>query len=146
MRNLTDRFGSAWLSAWSRVQLGTLSIARGRLGEAEVLLAEALDLGLAARSTRSVTLCLGAFARLAFAKGDPERGALLAGATEGMRRPVGLKEWPTLRRADAELVAQVRQALGTDRFEQIFADGVLLNRQEAVASVRDPRWVDTQAC
>ncbi len=146
MRNLTDRFGSAWLSAWSRVQLGTLSIARGRLGEAEPLLAEALDLGLAARSTRSVTLCLGAFARLAFAKGDPERGALLAGATEGMRRPVGLKEWPTLRRADAEFVAQVRQALGTDRFEQIFADGLLLNRQEAVASVRDPTWVDTQAC
>ncbi len=145
MRNLTDRFGSAWLSAWSRVQLGTLSIARGKQSQAQALLDDALDLSLAARSTRSVSLCISAFARLAFANGDPERAALLAGATEGMRRPAGLKEWPTLRRADAELVAQIRQALGTDRFNETFADGLLLNRQEAVAAVRHPGWTDSQA-
>jgi predicted ATPase len=145
MRNLTDRFGSAWLSAWSRVQLGTLSIARGKQGQAQALLDDALDLSLAARSTRSVSLCISAFARLAFANGDPERAALLAGATEGMRRPAGLKEWPTLRRADAELVAQIRQALGTDRFDEIFADGLLLNRHEAVAAARHPGWTDSQA-
>jgi hypothetical protein len=56
-----------------------------------------------------VTLCLAAFARLALAEGDPERAALLAGAAEGLRQPVGLQAWPTLRRAEAELVAQVRQ-------------------------------------
>jgi predicted ATPase len=145
MRNMTDRFGSAWLSAWSRVQLGTLAIAQGKLGEAQTLLEDALDLSLAARSTRSVSLCMSAFAGLAFANGDPERAALLAGATEGMRRRAGLKEWPTLRRAHAELVAQIRHALGTDRFNQIFAGGLLLNRQKAVATVRLPGWTDTQA-
>jgi hypothetical protein len=32
--DLGDRFGSPWLSAWSRVQLGTVSILRGDLREA----------------------------------------------------------------------------------------------------------------
>ena len=77
---------------------------------------EGLELSLAARSTRSVTLCLTAFARLAFVEGDPQRAALLAGAAEGLRRRVGLQPWPLMRRVEAELVAQVRQALGADRF------------------------------
>ncbi len=78
---------------------------------------EGLELSLAAHSTRSVTLCLTAFARLAFVEGDPQRAALLAGAVDGLRRRVGLRPWPLLRRDEAELVAQVREALGPDRFD-----------------------------
>jgi hypothetical protein len=66
------------------------ALVRGRLEEARALLEEALGLSLAARSTRSVTLCLAAFAQLAFAEGDTERAALLAGTAEGVRRRVGL--------------------------------------------------------
>jgi ATP/maltotriose-dependent transcriptional regulator MalT len=33
-RDLAERFDYAWLAAWSRVQLGTLAVNRGRLGEA----------------------------------------------------------------------------------------------------------------
>jgi hypothetical protein len=36
-------------------------------------------------------------------------------------------------------VAQIRQAVGADRFDQEFAAGVRLNRQQAIAAVRDPR-------
>jgi hypothetical protein len=43
----------------------------------------ALELSLATHSTRNVTLCLTAFAQLAFVQGDGERAALLAGAAEG---------------------------------------------------------------
>jgi hypothetical protein len=96
----------------------------------------ALELSLAAHSTRSVTLCLAAFARLAFVEGDPQRAALLAGAAEGLRRRVGLRAWPLLRRDEADLVAQVRQALGADRFDQPYAAGSRLSQQEAVAAVR----------
>ena len=84
-----------------------------------------------------MTLCLAAFARLAFVEGDPERAALLAGAADGLRRRVGLRAWPLLRREEAELVAQVRQALGADRFDQAYAAGSRLSQQEAVAAVRD---------
>ena len=71
---------------------------------------------MAARSTASVTVCLAAQARLAFAQDDPERAARLQSAADGLRRRVGLRVWPTLRQAEADLIARARQTLGTDRF------------------------------
>ena len=75
------------------------------------------------RSTPFVTLCLAAYARLAFGEGDPERTALLEGAADGLRRRVGLHAWPMLRPTETELTAQLRKALGSDRFDQAFAAG-----------------------
>ena len=123
--------------------LGTLALAQGRPEEARALLDEALGLSLAAHSTRSVTLCLAAFARWALAAGDPEWAALLAGAAEGLRRRAGLQAWPILRQAEAELVAQVRQALGAGRFDQVFAAGARLTQREAVAAARDRHSAST---
>jgi hypothetical protein len=119
MRELADRFGYTWLTASARLQQGTL------------------DLSLASRIIRNVTLCLAAFAQLAFAEGDPERAALLAGAAEGLRRRTGFSTWPMLRRGEAELAAQIRQSLGDDRFARAFAAGSRLSQQEAVAAIRD---------
>ena len=145
VHDLAERLDNAWLAANSRVYLGTLAIMRGRLEEAWGLLEEGLELSLAAHSTRSVALCLVAFARLAFAEGDAERAALLVGAAEGLRQRVGVAVWPPMRRRlEAELVVQVRQALGADRFDRMFAAGTRLNGQEAVAAVRDQR-ADTRA-
>jgi tetratricopeptide (TPR) repeat protein len=144
-RDLGKRFEDAWMAAWSRVQLGTLAVVRGRLEEARALLEEALELSLAAHSTQSVTLCLAAFARLALVAGDAEQAALLAGATEDLRRRVGLRSLVALRQGEAELVAQVRQALGADRFEEVFAAGARLSQQEAVAAVRDRRGAGAAA-
>jgi predicted ATPase len=135
-RDLTDRLDYAWLSAWSRFQLGRLAVMRGRLEEGRTLLDEALSLGLATHSTRSVTLSLVAFAQLVLAEGDPERSAQLAGAAEGLRRRIGLRAWPTLRRAEAELVDQIRQTLGEDGFARAFAFGSELGQREAVAAAR----------
>jgi hypothetical protein len=84
-----------------------------------------------------VTLCLAAFAQLAFAEGNPERAALLAGTAQGLRRRIGLWVWPSHRRQEAELIAHLRQALGTARAEQVLAAGARLTRREAVAAVRD---------
>jgi predicted ATPase len=144
-RDLAARVDSAWLAAWSRVLLGTLALVRGQLEEARVLLGEALELSLAAHSTNSVTLCLAAFAWLVFVEGDAERAALVAGAAAGLRQRVGLGVWPTVRGAETALVAQIRQALGVDRFEQVFAAGAGLSQREAVAAVRDRRGADTGA-
>jgi len=138
-RGRADRFSYDWLATWSRVQLGTLDVLRNRLKEARELLDEALDLSLAARSTPFVTLCLAAQARLAYGEGDPERTALLEGAADGLRRRVGLRAWPMLRPTETELTAQLRQALGADRFDQAFSVGSQLNQREAVAAVRDGR-------
>ena len=143
-RDLGDRFGSTWLSAWSRVQLGTVSILRGDLRQAREVLDQALELSVAARSTDGMTLCLAAYAQLAFAEGDPARSALLAGAAEGLRRRAGLRVWPTLRPGEEELMTQVRQTLGAERFDQAFSARAGLTQQQAVAIVRDQRRTGTQ--
>jgi hypothetical protein len=119
------------------VQLGILALARGRLEEARALLEEGLELSLATHSTRNLTLCLTALAQLGLVAGDQERAALLAGAAEGLRQRVGLRAWPLQRQGEAQMVAQIRQALGADRFDQAFAAGARLSRREAVAAVRD---------
>jgi tetratricopeptide (TPR) repeat protein len=144
VRDLAERVGSDLLAAGSQVQLGILAVLRGSLDEARPLLDEALDLSLAARSTQFVTLCLAGYAQLAFADGDPERAARLEGAAEGLRRRVGLRAWPHLRRVEAELAAQARQRLGAARFDQAFAAGSGLTQQQAVAIVRDQRGKRTQ--
>jgi hypothetical protein len=69
-RALAGRFDHAGLSAWSQVQLGILAIVRGRPDEARALLDEGLELSLATQNTRNVTLCLSAFAQLAFVQGE----------------------------------------------------------------------------
>ncbi len=136
-RGLAERPGGDWLLAASPVQLGILAVLRGRLDEARALLAEALYLSLAARSTPFVTLCLAAYARLALAEGDPERAARLKGAAEGLRQRVGLPAWPDLRRLEEELVAQIRQELSAAQFDQAFSAGSGLTQRQAIDIVRD---------
>jgi predicted ATPase len=145
MRDRAEQLDNPWLAAVSRVYLGTLAVAQGKLEEARAQMDAGLELSLAAHSTRSVTLCLAAFARLAFVEGEPQRAALLAGAVEGLRRRVGLRALPLLRQDEAKLVAQIRQALGADQFDQPFAAGSRLSQQEAVAAVRDRRGAGTAA-
>jgi predicted ATPase len=137
MNELAERSGYPWLSAWSRVLLGTVALAQGRLDQARDLLDEALDQGLSANTTSSLAVGLIAFARLALADGDPSRAALLAAAAEGLRRRAGLQVWPVLRRGEAELMAQIRGALGASAFDEMYAAGARLNRREAVAAARD---------
>jgi hypothetical protein len=62
MRELADRFDYAWLTANSRLQLGILAVVQGRLEEAREQLDEALNLSLAVRIIRNMTLCPAAFA------------------------------------------------------------------------------------
>jgi Domain of unknown function (DUF4062) len=58
---------------------------------------------------RNLSLILVAYARWAFAVGDPGRAAQLAGAAQGLRERVGLRPWPMLRRR--ELMTELREAL-----------------------------------
>jgi hypothetical protein len=143
-RDLAERIGGDWLAAGPRVQLGILDILLGKLDEARLLLDEALEMSLAARSTTYVTLCLAGYPQLAFSDGHPEQAARLEGAAEGLRRRVGLRAWPLLRPVEADLVAQVRRRLRAARFDQAFSAGSRLTQQQAVAIVRDQRSTGTQ--
>jgi predicted ATPase len=145
VRDVAERLDNAWLAAWARTQQGTLAALRGRLEAARVLLDEALALSLGTRNTRTVTMCLAAFGRLAFLEGDAERAALLIAAADGLNRRVGLRAWPMLRRGGAELGTQIRETLGAERFDQVFAAGTRLSQREAVAAAEDPANAGTRA-
>ena len=138
-RELADRFGYDWLAAWSRTQLATLAVADGELDEARALLDEALELSLTIHNVRNLLQILVGFARLAFAAGDPERAARLAAAAEALRERCGHRQFPALRRGEDELRTQIREALGPDRFEDVFAAGTDLSQREAIAVARDLR-------
>jgi predicted ATPase len=142
-RDLAARVGGDWPAAGARVLLGALAILQGKLDEARVLLGEALDLSLAARSTPFVTLCLAGYAQLAFAEGDPDQAALLEGAAEGLRRRVRQPAWPHLRRVEADLLARLHQRLGASRFDQAFSAGSRLTQRDAVAIVHGQRNTGT---
>ena len=136
MRRFADRFGYDWLNAGYRMQKCALSIAHGRTGEARELLDEALELSLELRTTRYMTVCLAAYAQLAVAKGAFDQAALLAGAAAGFRARAGVSTWPVHRRAEAQLVAQVRDSLGAEQFDTGFAEGAKLSQREALAAAR----------
>jgi predicted ATPase len=143
--DVADQFNNRWLAGWSRALLSTLAIRRGQLDEARSYLDEAMVLSLASHSTSSVTLCFVAYARLAYVTGDPQRSALLLGAADGLRKRVKLRAWPMLRRGEAALNAEVRAALGTERFDAVYGSGSRLNRWDAVAVVRDRQGAGTIA-
>ena len=126
-RDESERLANAWLAISSRVQLGILAVTRARFDDAWAVLTDALDISLETQSTPSLALCLAAFARLAFLEGDAERAALLAGATEGLRRRAGIRVWGSARQ-EAEQVIQTRETLGADRFEEVFAAGSRLSQ------------------
>jgi hypothetical protein len=46
-----------------------------------------------------------------------------------------------LKQQEAELAAQVRQALGATRFDELSAAGARLSQREAVAAVKDSKDV-----
>jgi hypothetical protein len=110
-----ERLDNAFVTAGSRVQLGTLALERGQVDAARDLLDEELELSVATNSTQTLTLCFVAFARLAVAEGEPERAALVAGAAQGLRQRAGLREWPTQRQRDADLIRRIGDVLGAPR-------------------------------
>ena len=145
-RDLAERFDNAWLAAWSRVQLGTLAVVQGRLGgrPGAARRGAGPEPGGPQHPQRDPVPgrvrpagVRGGRPRAGGAAGGGGRGPAPAGRPAGRGRCCG--------RAEAELVAQVRQALGADRFDQAFAAGSRLNQQEAVAAVRDRRGAGAAA-
>jgi delta 1-pyrroline-5-carboxylate dehydrogenase len=85
----------------------------------------------------AVTAARGAFHEGPWPKmSGRERARILHKAADLVRASAGLRTWPILRQGEADLVAQVRQALGADRFDQVFATGARLTQRDAVAAAR----------
>ena len=138
-RGLAERFDNTWLAAISELWQGILALRGNRPDDARASFDEALDLAVSTHSTRAVALCLIGCARFAVTTGDAQKAALLKGAAQGLRKRICLRVWPPLRRDEQEFDAELRQALGTEQFDKLCAEGARLNEREAVAVARSQR-------
>jgi tetratricopeptide (TPR) repeat protein len=127
-RDLAGQFGNARLTTGALVQLGSLAVLRGRPEEARARLDEGLELSQAIHSTRNVTLCLGALPSWLSTKANPRGRRCWPERPRACAGRAGLRAWPMLGRGAAELAAQVRETLGAERFDQVFAAGARLNQ------------------
>ena len=139
-RELGGQLGNHWLESSARMQLASLAVRAGRIEEARALLAESVDASEDRNlSTQTVTFSLVASAQLALAEGDARRAAMALGAADGLRKLAGLRAWPSMRRAETELLERVSQKLDREVFKHAFAAGSGLNRRDAVALVLQTR-------
>jgi ATP/maltotriose-dependent transcriptional regulator MalT len=137
VKELGSQFDNNWLESSARAQLASLAVRAGRLDEARALLVESVDESEDTElSTLNVTFSLVASAQLALAEGDAHRAAMALGAADGLRRPAGLRAWPSTRRREAELVTRVKQEINADDYTEVFAAGSELSHRQAVALVR----------
>jgi len=115
--------------------LGGLALDAGDLATARARCTESLLLAEEAGSRATILLCLGDFAALAGARGEPARALRLAGAAAALRTVVDVALSP-LERATAERAEQAaRQALG-DAAAAAFAEGRAMPLEHAIADAR----------
>jgi hypothetical protein len=67
---------------------------------------------------------------------EQSRRDLSKASVAGRSLRSGIRVWPPLRQPEIEFVTQVRDALGPDRYDQVFASGSRLKQPEAVAVAR----------
>jgi len=136
--DLAERLGNQWLRSSARTQLASLAAVTSQFDQARVLLRESVEAREhVAISTQNVTFALLARAQLALAEGDPRGAALALGAANGLQQRVGLRSWPSMRRGEAELLARLRTTLDPETLEQARATGAGLDRDAAIALVRN---------
>lgn len=121
------RMGDRWKIA---ACLANLASVRARLGQFEQIhaeLAEASATALEMQEPRLIAGAIHGYALLAEHDGDLERSARLVGASEHIVHDVGdPAEDPGLR-------MRLRESLGTERFEELLAEGAGLSHQQAIA-------------
>ena len=137
---LGQKLGNHWLQSSARTQLASLAVRGGQFDEARTLLEDSVAASEdRALSTQTLTFSLVALARLALAQRDAARAATALGAADGLRKVVGLRAWPSMRRAESDLSERVAQELDPGAFKSAFAAGSGLGRREAVGLVRSGR-------
>jgi predicted ATPase len=130
--------GQRSLLGLSLLNLGLGRLGTGDLQGAGVTLRESLGL-LAGAGNREITAgAVEALAEVSSLAGDPETGAILFGAAEGVRSSVGALVWAPERTSHDRTETSLREALGGERFEARFAEGAALSIQEALELASRP--------
>lgn len=132
-RELDDREGLAVsvhnLSRWK--------LALGEREDARVLAAEALEVTVAIGFREVLGYVLGTVGELALSAGEPERGALLLGASEAIFAVTGVARAGEERDGYELALRRLHELLGDERVEQLVAEGAALSQERTLAEARD---------
>jgi tetratricopeptide (TPR) repeat protein len=131
------QIGERHLLALGLLNLGWARLGVGQVADAITALNEALHLTASLGNRVDTARVLEAMAAAAVAAGEAERGALLYGAAEGVRRAIGAEVWLNDRVSSERVGAGLRAAMSAAKFEERFADGIKLSVLEALAGARE---------
>ena len=129
------RLGDRHLLALVLMNLGWARLGTGKVADAVIALKEALQLTAGLGNQVDTARVLEAVAAAAVATGDAERGALLYGAAEGVRRAIGARVWLNDRGSSERVAAALRSALPGVMFDKRFSDGLQLSVPKALRIV-----------
>ncbi|MCA1701889.1 MAG: hypothetical protein LC808_00905 [Actinobacteria bacterium] len=129
------RLGDKHLLALGLMNLGWARLGTGKVADAVTALKEALQLTARLGNQVDTARVLEAMAAAAVARRDAERGALLYGAAEAVRRAIGARVWLNDRASSERVEAALRVALPGLLFDERFSDGLNLSVSEALEIV-----------
>jgi predicted ATPase/transcriptional regulator with XRE-family HTH domain len=119
--------------AWGRHCLGEVSLAKQDARSAASNFRAAILLALKFDDELCISWCLAGLAGACALDEEPERGAKLWGAGEGLRDRVGCRIAPASRRNRERTVALLHEQLGEAEFTRLAAEGAKMSVDEAVA-------------
>jgi predicted ATPase len=118
--------------------LGEVVYALGDVGEAHALMAEALTLLQSLGSRDGVILGIEGIAYAVAAEGRPRQAVRLRGAASALRARLHDPIRPSQRAEYDQALATLRDALGAEAFDAVWAEGAALSFDEAIAAALAP--------
>jgi predicted ATPase/class 3 adenylate cyclase len=137
--------GEKIILALSLLNLGWARIRTADIPGATEALRESLDLLQAMANAVDSARAMEALAACAVEARDPDLGAVLFGAADGLRRTIGASVWVPDRQTHDATDAALRRALGEDGYEVRFREGCGLTVRDAVALIGTPSGVARDA-
>ncbi len=126
-----------WCLFWNTQSLGEIALMQNDVTEADRQLASSLRGFDRIGDKKGISWCLVALAGAYAFDEEPERGARLWGAGEGLRERIGCRIAPASRQNRERTVALLREQLGEAEFVRLAAEGARMDIDEAVAFALD---------
>ena len=131
-----QRGGNDWGISEAQAALGAVSYCTGNYERAAALYAESLDRARILRHPLLVGSSLHGLAGVAAASGQPEAGARLLGAAEGIAASLGAPAYPRDQPVRARALAALTAALGEEQLAAAREAGRALTLEAAIAEAQ----------
>ncbi|WP_432993561.1 ATP-binding protein [Dactylosporangium sp. CA-233914] len=131
-RTASEAHGDLWVSSWVLLHMGRAAWRLGDHQRARASITECLRIKIRLDERLAIGHCLEHLAWLT-APDDPERAARLLGAAHGVLHAIGAAVLSYLRADHDRCIADLRAALGEERFAAVFECAAALRFDEAVA-------------